>query len=275
MTPQEILQLAPKLSTVPAVVSELLEAFKREETNAEKLARILMADQGLSAKTLRLANSAYYRKSREISSIRDAVVLLGADTLRTLVVSTALAGNIPAPLGFDRMLFWRYSLHTAGAARHLARHAAVDPDLAFAVGLMHAVGEPLVWQALPKESASLDRRVAFYHTRQRAAAEREALGTDHAQVGALLAERWSFPTAMVEGIRLTADPLEVEPFPALAGVARLAADVAAAHEAAEDDDAVVKGLDAALLKKLGLKADPIREMLPVPQLVEDLTWLVQ
>ncbi|TFI17950.1 HDOD domain-containing protein, partial [Herbaspirillum sp. 3C11] len=117
---EALFQQQAALPSIPKVVQEVIESFNNDNVSIEDIAKKLSADQVLSAKLLRLANSSYYHVSRSIGTVDDAVLMLGFMTVRTLVVSTGLTGSFKSMSGVDLKLFWRYSLHTAIVAKWLA-----------------------------------------------------------------------------------------------------------------------------------------------------------
>jgi hypothetical protein len=124
----------------------------------DDIASKLAADPVLSAKTLRLANSAYFHvSSRSISTVDDALRMLGFVMVRNLVVGCGMTGAFKAVPGMDLPQFWRYSLNTACAARWLAQASGHNADLAFTVGLMHGLGQLMMHVAAPAAMKPLDK----------------------------------------------------------------------------------------------------------------------
>src|SRR3954463_9072629 len=119
------------LPTAPKVVEELISSFDKASVSTEEIAKKLSTDPVLSAKLLRLANSAYYHVSRSVGTVDDAVRMLGFVTLRTLVISSGLVSGFKTVPGIDLRRFWRYTLHTAVGARWMAGKAGENGDLAF------------------------------------------------------------------------------------------------------------------------------------------------
>ena len=99
------------LPTAPKAVEELISSFDKASVSTEEIAKKLATDPVLSAKLLRLANSAYYHVSRSIGTVEDAVLMLGFVTVRTLVISSGLVSGFKTVPGLDLKQFWRYSLH--------------------------------------------------------------------------------------------------------------------------------------------------------------------
>ena len=114
------------IPSIPKLVQELINNFDNENSNSREIAKKLQMDQALSAKVLRLANSARYGAGRKINSIDSAVIILGFDTLKTLVIAsgvTSACKNIP---GLNQKQFWRTSFAVANIAKMLAKLAKAD-----------------------------------------------------------------------------------------------------------------------------------------------------
>lgn len=193
------------LPTVPKVVQQLIQSFSRDDVGLNVIAEQLAADPVLSAKTLRLANSAYFHVSRQIESIDDALRMLGLVMVRNLVLSVGMGHAFRNVKGIELPLFWRHSLYTAGGARWLTGLVDGNVDLAHTTGLIQGLGH-LVMRGLDARALqSLDRACPPLHP-LRAAAERKQLGFHHGQVAAEMARRWQFPAVMVQALRSVHDP---------------------------------------------------------------------
>jgi len=240
------------LPTAPKVVQELIISFNNEHVSAEDIARKLSADPVLSAKLLRLANSAYYHVSRRVSTLDDAVAMLGFATVRTLVISNGLVNGFKSAHGLDLKQFWRYSLNTAVAAKWLANEMDENSDLAFTVGMMHGVGQLVIHAGMPEPALLLDNVVSPLDTR-RFYAERDSFGYDYAEVGAELASRWKFPDAFSDAIRAFPKPLEHEPFSPMAAIVHLAAWFARTNENNQTLDEIRATCPTEIAAKLGLE----------------------
>lgn len=193
------------LPSIPKVTQELILSFGREDVAIDDIARQLSADPVLSAKTLRLANSAYFHVSRQIASIEDAIRMLGFVMMRNLVIGCGVAGAFKAVPGLDLAQFWRHSLYTASGARWLAQALERSADLAFTVGLVHGMGQLVMHAAAPAAMQPLDAQchpLGF----ERVAVERQRLGYHHGDVGAELATRWKFPAIVSDALHTVADP---------------------------------------------------------------------
>lgn len=275
MTLDELLHNPKALPTAPKVLADLIQSFDDPHVPAAQIARLLSADPVLSAKLLRLANSAYYKVSGTVATVDDAVRMLGFVTVRTLVISSALVNGFKsAPPGLDLRRFWRYSLNTAGAARWIASQTGEDPDLAFTIGLMHAIGLVIIHAGMPNEAQKLDDVVGPYDP-GRMQHEMATLGFCFYDVGAGLAQRWKFPMVFVHTIREVPDPLRSAPPDFLAAVVHLASWRAQLHEAREAPDDVSGEAPTAVAALLELDpAQLLEDMPPLAELTDGLEELI-
>lgn len=213
------------LPTVPKVVRELLATFDRNDATIESISTLIGSDPLISAKVLRLANSPFYRRPRGVASISEAVMFIGLHAARNLVLAASVAGTVRCPRGFSREAFWTFSLRSAAAGRYFAARAGGDAETVFTIGLIHAIGEPLLQGVYSAQMGKLDSRARFGSS-ARAAAESELFGFNYAEVSADLAERWCFPAVMSQAIRHSVKPLAARPFSEMAGFVWLGAQVA-------------------------------------------------
>lgn len=262
------------LPVAPKVVQDLISSFNDEHISAEEIARKLAADPVLSAKLLRLANSAYYHVSRSISTVNNAVTMLGFVTVRTLVISSGLVKGFPAAPGMDLKQFWHYSLNTAVAAKWLAKELEMNSDLAFTVGMTHAIGQLVIHTGMPEQALILDKVTPPLDSR-RFEMERTSFGYDYAEVGAELASRWKFPEEFSAAIRAFPKPLEQQPFDPMAGIIHLAAWFARAHENRLGKEEIRTTCPTEVATRLGL--DPgimLDQMPPLAELSNGLEELI-
>ncbi|TAL16762.1 MAG: HDOD domain-containing protein [Aquabacterium sp.] len=262
------------LPTVPKIVHELIESFNKEDISIEDVARKLAADPVLSARLLRLANSAYYHVSRAIGTVDDALAMLGFVTVRTLVISSGLTNGFKAMPGLDLNKFWHYSLNTAAASRWLSKLVGGNGDLAFTVGLMHGIGQLVMHAGMPEQMLPIDK-IASSTDPRRLDIESASFGYNFADVGAELAKQWKFPPAFADAIAGFPNPLERNPFDPMAAVLHLAAWRARAEENGLNADELAGTLPTAVAAKLSLSADVLlKQMPPLAELSAGLEALV-
>lgn len=258
---EALFQQQAALPSIPKVVQEVIESFNNDNVSTEDIAKKLSSDQVLSAKLLRLANSSYYHVSRSVGTVDDAVLMLGFMTVRTLVVSTGLTGSFKSMSGVDLKMFWRYSLHTAIVAKWLAKKQHLNADLAFTVGLMHAIGQLVMHAAMPEQTLQIDK-VAGPIDARRLTVEYGSFGYDFSDVGAELARRWHFPEEFSAAIKAFAKPLESKPFNQIGAIIHVAAWRARAEENGYTREEMEATLPADVVAKLGVTPAVMLDELP-------------
>jgi putative nucleotidyltransferase with HDIG domain len=173
------------------------------DCSPKDLVHVIENDPVITLKVLRVVNSAYYSLSKQITSIDHAVVFLGFNTLKNLALSIAAIGMLPThPMaGFDGQRYLLHSLVTAGLARHLAaRLPETDAHECFIAGLLHDFGKVVVAQVMPVEFKKA-LEMSLWHEMALHDALQDVVGFDHAEIGAMLVEKWRFPTTLVETLR--------------------------------------------------------------------------
>ncbi|EGF30981.1 putative HD domain protein [Oxalobacteraceae bacterium IMCC9480] len=196
-TRTQCIQNVRDLPSPPLIVMELLNIVDQDNLDIAVLAGKVSQDMALTAKTLRLANSAYFATAVKVTTIHQAITLLGFQNVRTLITKAALTGCFPERTckGFDHTVFWRHSSDASVAAGILARHIGMHPDIAMTAALLHDIGRLVLVSCFPDEYA---RVLARYHEHGGALidAERDILDIDHAEAGELLAISWNFSDTM-------------------------------------------------------------------------------
>ncbi len=194
------------LPTPPIVFHQIQKVISDPTVSAAQIAGILAEDPAMSVKVLKLTNSSFYGLSREVDSVKQAVVIVGMEAIKNLVLSASVLDLFKGKsdnLDFQES-FWRHSLATACCCRVLARkirkRGLVDPDAAFSSGLLHDIGKMVVLCFLPDEHCRLvqgrqsDRAAADYEIEER------TLGYTHAQIGGFLSVHWKLPQRLVDAI---------------------------------------------------------------------------
>ncbi|MCH2133951.1 MAG: GGDEF domain-containing protein [Phycisphaerales bacterium] len=194
-----------RLPTLPAVAAEVLDMTSGSEIDVLRIADTVQLDQALAAKVLRTVNSSYYGLSRPCGTVQQAMVFLGLNTVKTLVLSFSLVDTIDGQgrdrLGFDYGDYWRRSIHTAVAARELARALGTwDPEEAFFAGLMQDFGMIAMYHRFGRQYVEAIEAVRGDH-HELCRLERDLFQVTHPEIGASVAEQWKLPMAQVAAIR--------------------------------------------------------------------------
>jgi len=134
------------LPSIPKVVQDLIADLSAKSADASTISKNIQTDPVIAAKVLRLANSARYGAGRKIGSLDSAVVMLGTDTLKTLVIASGVTGTMKDIPGLDMRDFWRNSFLVANICKQIVRSsgAGSDPETAFTFGMLHNIGIPLM-----------------------------------------------------------------------------------------------------------------------------------
>ncbi len=242
-----------QLPVIPKLLHELMQNFSDDNSRIEDIAKKIAMDQVISAKVLKMANSAAYRRGTEITSIEQAVIRLGFNALRSLVVASGLMTSFRTPANFDKNKFWVDNFQVATIAKALAGDCRnIEPETAFTCALLHNIGELLIQSALPEEASLINMSIS--RGSSRIDAQREMLGYDYSQVGAELARRWSLSDTFVRAIAQQLDPLNFEPISQEAVLIRLAMFVSFAWNAGVPPQVIVARFPTPLAQHLGIDA---------------------
>jgi len=208
--PTELVGQLDRLPSLPSLYVEIVEQLQDPETDLQNLAATIAKDIAMTAKLLKLVNSAYFGLRREITNCDEAVAYLGVNTLKTLVLTLHAFGQFEACChnGVALEQIWAHSLEVAAAARRIAEleHAPVAlAEQAFVAGMLHDAGQLILAANLPAQYA------AVIQTARAAPAplqvsEAEILGTTHAELGGYLLGLWGLPVPVVEAIALHHQP---------------------------------------------------------------------
>lgn len=189
-----------KFGALPEVLSRLIVMFDDPQASASEVSNLLGKDAGLLTRVLRVANSAYYGGSGEVSTAQQAVVKLGFRTTKAVVLSSAVYSSLnrSAPDGIDLRPFWQHGLEVGVTAMLIADELCPTcTDECFVAGLLHDLGRAALACAFP---GPFRERLQSASASWSAEAEREAFGVSHAEVGAYLCRKWQFPEALCAAV---------------------------------------------------------------------------
>jgi two-component system, cell cycle response regulator len=213
----------PNLPSLPAIAVQVLELTQHADINLAEIARLISKDPALAGKILRTVNSSFYGRSQNVGTISHALVILGLQSVRTLVLGFSLVTHLNKEKGkgFDYLGYWRRSIYAANAARALAAKVGiVQQEEAFLAALLQDIGMLVLERVLGPEYGQICGAVVSHG--DLAAAETAALGMNHAQVGELLAREWHLPPLLALPIAGHLSPADV-PDPSLRRLTELVA----------------------------------------------------
>lgn len=182
------------LPSLPTIAVQVLELAQKEEVDIGEIARIISKDPALSGKILKTVNSSFYGRQQAVSTISQALVILGLQSVKTLVLGFSLVSNLAKSKskGFQHINYWRHSIFGAAAARSIAgKLGIVQQEEAFLIGLLSDIGMLVLDQVLGDEYGEIVERAVSHHDISRI--ELETLQMTHAQVSGTLAEQWKLP----------------------------------------------------------------------------------
>jgi HD-like signal output (HDOD) protein len=197
---REVVNGITDLAPMQVVGSRILEITEGEHFSAQELSEVIAADQALTSKMLRLSNSAYYSYPRRISTVRDAVVLLGFRAVRSATLASCVINSLNEVNTLSSDEFWRFSITVGMAAELLAKSGRGNSDEAFTAGVIHNVGLLAMDQYQPaalraSQEHAIERGVTLH------AAQTELLGYTDPELGGALAVHWNFPEPLVDAVR--------------------------------------------------------------------------
>jgi len=184
----------------PSIIAEVLTLIDQESSSAAKLSTIILKDANLTARILRIANSSFYSYGQEVTSVNQAIMIIGQNIIKCLLLSISIYNGIASrdsANSEDLEKLWQHLLETAVAAKDAAKSVNYSiVDEAYVAGLLHDFGKIFLLQYFPdecKEIGRLSLNDKFYIE-----AEREILDTDHQEVGSYIAEHWNLPGSLTE-----------------------------------------------------------------------------
>lgn len=201
-------KLETNLLSLPNIYWRLRELVEQENYSLQEIADLIACDPGLTARLLRIVNSAYFGFESEIETVSRAVSVIGVNQVEELVLTTAVAdtlGDIESDM-FDIHQFWLGSIYRAICARHLASEChGLTPERMFIAGLLSGIGLLVLYQSVA-ELAEQAQGYSDETGQPLHLIERELIGFDNAAVAALLLQNWKLPDSQVMAIRHHLEP---------------------------------------------------------------------
>ncbi len=259
------------LPTLPPVLNEITKMIEDEHTTPKQIAEVIAKDQVISAKVLKMVNSPVYGFPRRINTIQHALVLLGFNVIRGIIISTSV---------FDVMSqsmvgLWEHSLGCATISKIIAEEIGLkDPEEFAIAGLLHDIGKVVIAVQLPEEKEEIDRLVkekdiSYFK------AEREVLGFSHDRVNAWLAEHWNLPLTTKEGLQYHHNPRFAEFHPNFAHIVHIADFITKVLEIGNSGDDQVGMLEKRSILALGLNFKKLAKIMDkvLEDIIEVITFI--
>jgi putative nucleotidyltransferase with HDIG domain len=193
---QRIIKDIKSLPTLPGLISKLGALTEDNKVSALEIARLVSMDQVLSAKVLRLVNSAFYGFSRRVSTVSNALILLGVNVVKSLAISSSIFEIMEKNV----VGLWEHSMGVAVAANIISRELKLpEPEETSTAALLHDIGKVIVKINLEEDYSLLTFRIKEKELTM-VEAERELFDTDHAEIGEWIAQTWLLPEKLIEPI---------------------------------------------------------------------------
>jgi putative nucleotidyltransferase with HDIG domain len=232
MSQNELEKLIARVGDLPAmpiIAVRIMSMIGDPKTSANLLQDMISRDQALTAKVLKIANSAMFGVSRDITTLSHAIVILGFSTIRSIVLaasSKSIYARGPSTRMFSTKLLWEHSLASAVIARRTSEIiGASDVEKAFIAALLHDIGKSVLNVNFSAQYLRIIEEV--YNTASDfIPVEQELLGFDHTQVGALVLRKWNISAELEEAVLHHHDPSHAERNQHLTAIVSFANDLA-------------------------------------------------
>ena len=206
----QIIQKIEEVPSLPAIVYKVMELVNSEKSSAADFEKVIARDQALAARMLRMANSSFYSLSRKVSTISDAVVYLGHNTIRSLVLGASTSSlfkrSLPA-YGYQREGLWQHANIVATLSREIASAARLTPEeieSCYVAGLLHDIGKLILGPFAQKQADSF--ATLTQKGKELIEVEQELLGFTHGEIGRILLDKWKLPRNLVETVHYHHQP---------------------------------------------------------------------
>lgn len=187
----------------PVLLQKLfMQTGESSVASMQQIAETISRDQGLTAKLLAVANSAFYGLQAQVTTVQRAATVLGLREIRNIVLAIgirALGGRRPVPREFDLAAYWRHQFFVALASKTLAGDCGLDPDQLFTAGLLHDLGKLIVAMYRPEDWKEI-HQLAAVRSLPDAVAEDLYWGLEHGVIGGLVLGSWDLPPEIAEPV---------------------------------------------------------------------------
>ena len=203
--PLNRLKISGNLPVIPQILVQLIDACHQPEVDLRAVSKLIEKDAAMAAKVLQLCNSAFIGARSAFVDVGQAVIYLGADTIKNLAVSVSVQQvfrrvETNGLLNIDR--FWYHSYQNAILANRIAETVSYpNPSEAYLAGLLHDLGKLLLWMAFPGKSVPLLLKGIRCHNGRLAFLEQEKLQINHCDAGAWLIKEWGLPSLIGDAVR--------------------------------------------------------------------------
>ncbi|MCU7943143.1 MAG: HDOD domain-containing protein [Candidatus Thiodiazotropha sp. (ex Cardiolucina cf. quadrata)] len=263
MTPQQLVIEIESLVSLPDVCVKVNRLIDAPNYSVATLGEIISQDTDLSARLLRLVNSAFFNLKVPVETISRAITIIGTNELRNLVMATTAARiftGIPGDL-VDMTEYWRYSITAGVVAGELAKHCNVlHSERLFVMGVLHDIGRLAIYLKMPQESRDILLITGGDDTLL-PDAENDVLGFTHMDVGEALLRKWKLPESIVSVVAHHHRPASTQVFQLETSLLSLAALLAYAEISGVEWYETVELVDPVVWKQTGLEPEQLEAIM--------------
>jgi two-component system, cell cycle response regulator len=204
-----------QLPTLPVIAMQVLELTRREDVSAPEIADLIMTDPALASKILKTVNSPFYGLTKQVSTVSQALVILGLQAAKTLALGFSLLTHLKTSergdMGFNHVLFWKRCIYAGVSSRVLAhKFSVIQQEEAFLAGLLANLGMLVLHRVIPEQFDALFTQARGDYLRLNTLC-REALDLTPQEASTLLAEKWQLPAVLAQPIALQFAPEKSDP----------------------------------------------------------------
>ncbi|MBA3015655.1 MAG: HDOD domain-containing protein [Proteobacteria bacterium] len=220
---EEIVNIANHIPPFPKVAMQVMKMLDDPAVQAKDLAEVIQYDSAITANILKTCNAAYFGLPRKVSALDDALVLMGQDALKDILIASSSARFYKGGAGEGYQLeqgeLWKHSVAVAIMSKLISCHfEGIAPGTAFTAGLLHDIGKRFLSSFVASDFKKIMDRT-YIDGLSFMAAEHEILGMDHAELGSLILQKWDFGEDMIQAVKMHHDPQALDKDPLIALVA--------------------------------------------------------
>lgn len=260
----DILRNIRNLPTLPNVVMEILRLCDDPDSNTRDIASLIENDPVLTTKVLKLVNSSYFGLSKELYSVNQALVLIGYNNMKNLILSTSMLQVFKQDTqvgSFSRKALWKHSIGVGIVARFLSKRYRVgNPEQAFVAGLIHDVGKVIIDWFFHEQFVEVIK-LAEQESCWIRDAEKLVMEVTHDEIGSYLATRWNLPEIFRETVAFHHEPSKAHEHRSAAAIVQLSDNIIRQLNIGYGGDSTIPSLDGSLEEILSIE-ETIDDLLP-------------
>ena len=275
----ETLKDIKSIPSMPSIVNRLIALAYDPEVDIKALAEEISKDPAITAGIIKLANSAYFRSSGKIRSVHEAIVNLGLNEVKDIVIILATKDILKKPMDaykMDEKALWEHCLLVGELASSIAKKKKTKtlPDIAFTAGLLHDIGKVVLIEFFSKIYRQLTMDMQKNPEARFSDLEKKYLGYNHSELGGKLLEIWNFPEDLVESVTCVYHPENAKINPELVSIIHIANIIALSSGVGIDIGGMAESLSEFAIKTLAIKEEELLDYYQeVPEYIKQLEEL--